>query len=118
MDERREAPEVGLLSLPDELLTKIAKTTHSSKFDEGYRAWACAASTCKRLRDVQLSSISRVKHWTSETSFILAALTLQPWRSYNMQNLTEVLYQGLELMSRIGLDVRPELRPQYGRISL
>ncbi|CAL5220534.1 g2568 [Coccomyxa viridis] len=65
MDERREAPEVGLLSLPDELLTKIAKTTHSSKFDEGYRAWACAASTCKRLRDVQLSSISRVKHWTS-----------------------------------------------------
>ena len=56
---KRTAQPTGLLSLPDELLVKIACSRDESD-------WAGAAATCKRLWDLQLSSAPVVETCQSE----------------------------------------------------
>ncbi len=66
---RQMASITGLLSLPDELLASIAKRTHN--FRERHnelKYWARAASTCKRLSEVQLCSSQPIHNWKSEAS--------------------------------------------------
>ena len=60
--KRTAQTTVGLLSLPDELLEKIALETCTQ--DDRY--WARAAATCKRLSELQLFSDAVVEESPSE----------------------------------------------------
>ena len=70
MKQGRTAQRVGLLSLPDELLTKVALNTCEGN-DKHLRHWAKAALTCKQLFGLQLYSKridATVRKWQSESS--------------------------------------------------
>ena len=64
MKEKRIAQEkaCGLLSLPDEILAWIAHTTQPHHVKE----WAKAASTCKRLSELQCLSGAEITKCRSE----------------------------------------------------
>ncbi len=69
MAQKRTAQQVGMLSLPDVLLTEIALKTCKGD-DKQLRDWAKATLTCKRLCDLQLCSertITSIRRWQSET---------------------------------------------------
>ena len=54
-EAKRMGQGVGLLSLPDELLSEIALETCKCD-DMQFRGWAKTASTCKRLYELQVAS--------------------------------------------------------------
>ena len=66
------ACNIGLLSLPDEILARIAEFTHNycERHNE-LKYWARAASLCKRLSEVQLCSGQAIHNCRSEASNIL-----------------------------------------------
>ena len=72
---KRTAQTTGLLSLPDELLVKIAHETYSRH----EKSWAVAAATCKRLWELQLSSAPVVETCQSEASRLLSYLLCSAW---------------------------------------
>ena len=72
------AEEVGLLSLPDEILAKIACKTEQSDDVERLGQWAIASTTCRRLSELQLSGFPIIKSWKSKASPYLLRLNLTP----------------------------------------
>ncbi len=66
INERRRAQEVGLLSLPDELLAKIALETRDWEEHEPLIHWVEASSTCKRLWELQLPCASVIDSFEGE----------------------------------------------------
>ena len=88
MKAARMSQGVGLLSLPDELLAKVAVGTFCYIDAKPYNDWVSAAMACKRLRDLQLSSHIYVKEYTSEASH--RPTHVQPWHSVSARATSEV----------------------------
>lgn len=78
MEARRPAKEVGLLSLPDELLVKVAVRTRyvQKNGHSDMQSWPFAASTCKRLSKLQLSPMLDLDKWNSEAPQTCSVLPL------------------------------------------
>ena len=62
------AEEVGLLSLPNNLLAKVAHKTEQFDDVEKLRQWARASTTCRRFSELQLSGCPIIKSWNSMAS--------------------------------------------------
>ena len=68
MKQGRTLQRMGLLSLPDELLTEVALKTCKGD-NRQFMHWAKAALTCKRLCKLQLcpERTVTIRHWQSAT---------------------------------------------------